>query len=185
MDGNWNREPSFPFAYFSGGMRQLGNLVRSVNAAKEGEMKRIAGVLCDYGMAFGGNEFSVSPTTPGDSPGGPIVSIWIDVDAIVALAEQVAAWKDPLDVYIWLWAEAELQLENAYFVSKYYHMTSNNDNPGQIIVDISRVVDNPREDRVRELARNISNKKPTLMETHWYLAERLYIYNKVKALDHA
>ncbi|MBD3187766.1 hypothetical protein GF325_13100 [Candidatus Bathyarchaeota archaeon] len=166
-------------------MRQLGNLVRSVNAAKEGEVKRIAGVLCDDGMYFGGKEFSISPITPDDSPEGSIVSILIDADAIVALAEQVAAWKDPLDVYIWLWAEAELQLENAYFVSKCYHMTSLNDNPGQIIVDVSRVVDTPREDRVRELAGNISSKKPTLMEAHWYLAERLYIYNKVKALDQA
>lgn len=171
-------EPSFPFAYFRGGMKQLGNLVRSVNAAKDRKDTGEAGTSRGIGKGFTEEQPTLKSSTRDLSHGNSIMTIKMDADAIMALAEEVAGWKDPFDVCIWLWAEAELRLKNAY-------ITSLDEDPGQVIIDVSKVVDVPRKEPIEELAKIIASWEPTLMEAHWYLAERLYLYNRVKAIRQA
>ena len=96
-----------------------------------------------------------------------------DRPEITKLAQTIAGWQNPIDVYIWLFAEAELRLAKAYITKPDATCTS-------VKIDTSKIVDKPAVDDIKKLAKDIQASKPKLQDLHWFLAERRYIYDAVK-----
>ncbi|NMC07275.1 MAG: hypothetical protein GYA24_18805 [Candidatus Lokiarchaeota archaeon] len=102
-----------------------------------------------------------------------IVSVALDKEAIKKRAEEIASWKNPYDVSVWLFAEAETRLADAY-------VTVLDGTSASVQIDASKVVESPSREATDSLARAIYARRPGLPELHWFLAERRYIYEKVK-----
>ncbi|MEX2683151.1 MAG: hypothetical protein Q6373_016295 [Candidatus Sigynarchaeota archaeon] len=102
-----------------------------------------------------------------------IVTVPIDKEAIKRKAEEIASWKNTYDTSVWLFAEAEVRLADAY-------VTVLDGTSPDVKIDASKVVDVPTREATESLAKAISSHRPRLSEVHWFLAERRYIYDKVK-----
>ncbi|MBN2153787.1 MAG: hypothetical protein JW839_20180 [Candidatus Lokiarchaeota archaeon] len=152
-NGKQGEKPdSMPF--WRGAFKAMDNLVQNVAASKAGG--------------------TTSPSKNGGSSDARIVSVPIDKDAIKKIAEEVASWKNPYDVAVWLFAEAEGRLADAY-------VTVLDGTSADVQVDAGKVVDVPNRDSTESLAKAIASRRPRLAEVHWFLAERRYIYEKVRA----
>ena len=99
--------------------------------------------------------------------------VTFDRAEITKLAQTIAGWQNPIDVYIWLFAEAELRLAKAYITKLDATCTS-------MKIDTSKVVDKPAVDDIKKLAKEVQAQKPKLQDLHWFLAERRYLYDAVK-----
>ncbi len=102
-----------------------------------------------------------------------IVTIPLDREAIKRKAEEIATWKNSYDTSLWLFAEAENRLADAY-------VTALDGTSPNVQVDASRVMDAPPREATESLAKAIYSRRPKLSEIHWFLAERRYIYEKIK-----
>ncbi len=102
-----------------------------------------------------------------------IVTVLIDREAIKRKAEEIAAWKNTYDTFVWLFAEAEVRLADAY-------VTPLDGTSPSVMVDASKVIDAPAREATESLAKAIYSRRPKLSEIHWFLAERRYIYDKLK-----
>jgi hypothetical protein len=102
-----------------------------------------------------------------------VKAVAFDRAEITKLAQTIAGWQNPIDVYIWLFAEAELRLSKAYITKLDATCTS-------VKIDTSKVLDKPAVDDIKKLAKEIQAQKPKLQDLHWFLAERRYLYDAVK-----
>nr|MDO8086255.1 hypothetical protein [Candidatus Sigynarchaeum springense] len=102
-----------------------------------------------------------------------IVTVPIDKEAIKRKAEEIATWKNTYDTAVWLFAEAEVRLADAY-------VTVLDGTCPDVKIDVSKVIDTPAREATESLAKAISSRRPRLSEIHWFLAERRYIYDKVR-----
>ncbi|HME54170.1 MAG TPA: hypothetical protein VKM55_18235 [Candidatus Lokiarchaeia archaeon] len=110
---------------------------------------------------------------PAPATGKDILKIDIDRQAIKKKAEEIAAWKNSYDISIWLFAEAEMKLADAYVT------VLDGTNP-TVMISKSKIVDKPGHDAIESLAKAIYAKRPKVEELNWFLAERRYIFDKVK-----
>jgi hypothetical protein len=106
-------------------------------------------------------------------------NIFIDLDQnqIRAMAFEIAKQKNSWDAFVWLVAEAELRISSA-IDSKENPFSPNF--PKKIRINPTKIVDTPPKESIRNLAEQIAAKKPSMQNLHWYLAERLYIYQNTK-----
>lgn len=111
---------------------------------------------------------------PAPATGKDVLKIDIDGQAIKKKAEEIAGWKNSYDVSIWLFAEAESRLADAYVT------VLDGTNP-TVMISKSKIVDKPSHDAIESLAKAIYSKRPKVEELNWFLAERKYIYDKAKA----
>ncbi len=102
-----------------------------------------------------------------------VVVIELDKNEIRNRAARIAAWNNRYDTYIWLTAEAELRIAKA-LVSKLDKKSTH----GQ--VDLSKVVDNPPINEIKQFASILCGFRPMIQDVHWFLAERRYIYDCIK-----
>lgn len=102
-----------------------------------------------------------------------VKAVPFDRAEVTKLAQTIAGWQNPIDVYIWLYAEAELRLAKAYITKPDATCTS-------VKIDTTKIVDKPAVDDIKKLAKEIQAQKPKLQDLHWFLAERRYIYDAVK-----
>ncbi len=103
-----------------------------------------------------------------------IVVIELDKNAIRNRAASIAAWNNRYDTYIWLTAEAELRIAKA-LASKL------DKNSTRVQIDLSKVVDNPPLEEIRQFAGILCGFRPFIQDVHWFLAERRYIYDCIKS----
>jgi len=102
-----------------------------------------------------------------------IVIVPLDKEAIKRKAEEIATWKNSYDTFLWLFAEAENRLADAY-------VTALDGTSPNVQVDARKVIDAPPREATESLAKAIYSRRPRLSEIHWFLAERRYIYEKIK-----
>ncbi len=88
-------------------------------------------------------------------------------------AEEIASWHNSYDVYIWLWAEVEVKLATAYKIDVTEHGI-------EVKVDPTRVMLEPPERKIMELATQMSAGRPKLQDVHWFSAESQLILERVK-----
>jgi hypothetical protein len=103
-----------------------------------------------------------------------IVTIDVDEDEIKKRAETIASWKNSYEVYIWLLAEMELRLAQAF-------ITRLDASGGHHIkIDKAKIVNQLTDETIRQRAKALSAHLMRLQDIHWFLAERQVIYDKVK-----
>jgi hypothetical protein len=146
-----DKTDSMPF--WHGGIKAIDDLVQNVKASKAGD--------------------STPASSKNTIVSKQIVSVPIDKDAIKKRAEEFANWKNPYDVVVWLFAEAETRLADAY-------VTVLDGTSPAVQIDASKVIDSPSREQTESLAKAIYARRPKLSEVHWFLAESRYIYEKVK-----
>lgn len=139
--------------FWRGGIKVIDDLVQNVKASKAGD--------------------SAIASSKNATASKRIVSVPMDKETIKKKAEEVASWKNPYDVSVWLFAEAETRLADAY-------VTVLDGTSPAVQVDASKVIDAPTREQTESLAKAIYARRPKLAEVHWFLAERRYIYEKVK-----
>jgi len=105
-----------------------------------------------------------------------IVTIDLEEDEIKKRAETIASWKNSYEVYIWLLAEMELRLAQAF-------ITKLDVSGRHVKIDTSKIVEHPAEDEIRQRAKTLSALWLRLQDVHWFLAERQVIYDKVKGRE--
>ncbi len=102
-----------------------------------------------------------------------IVAIDVNEDEIKKRAETIASWKNTYEVYMWLLAEMELRLAQAF-------ITRLDASGHHIKIDKSKIIEHPTEDAIRQRAKALSAHLLRLQDVHWFLAERQVIYDKIK-----
>ena len=102
-----------------------------------------------------------------------IVTVDLDEDEIKKRAELIASWKNSYEIYIWLLAEMELRLAQAF-------ITKLDASGRHVKIDTSKILEKPAEADVRQRAKALSSLWLRLQDVHWFLAERQVIYDKVK-----
>lgn len=150
-DDKQGNPDSMPF--WQGGLKQIDDLVQNVKNSSSA-----------VGASSGSEKRNAVKN---------IVSVALDKEAIKKRAEEIASWKNPYDVSVWLFAEAETRLADAY-------VTVLDGTSASVQIDASKVVESPSREATDSLARAIYARRPGLPELHWFLAERRYIYEKVK-----
>lgn len=106
------------------------------------------------------------------------VSIKLDEETIRTMAYELSQQNLSWDDYVWLLAESELRLLPA-FENARSTPSSLVELGGMVQIFPSRVVSQPSEDDIRDLAGKIASFSPRMDELHWFIAERNFI------LDHA
>jgi hypothetical protein len=147
-----DNKDSMPF--WRGGIKAIDDLVQNVTASKAGG--------------------SIPASSKDTGASKRVVNVPIDREAIKKKAEEIAGWKNPYNTVVWLFAEAETRLADAY-------VTVLDGTNAAVQVDASKVIDAPDRAATESLAKAIYSRRPTLNEVHWFLAERRYIYEKVKS----
>jgi len=102
------------------------------------------------------------------------ISVDLNKADIQKRAAFIEAWKNTYEVYVWLWAEAELRLANAY-------ITKLDTNSTSVTIDPEKIVDNPPKEDIMKLAKQYASNKLKLQDIHWFLAERQYVLEKIKS----
>ncbi len=97
----------------------------------------------------------------------------MDDGEIKRRAETIASWKNTYEVYVWLLAEMELRLGQA-FINRL------DANGRRVKIDLSKIIEHPAEVDIRQRAKTLSAHWPRLQDVHWFLAERQVIYEKLK-----
>ena len=103
-------------------------------------------------------------------------SIAVDMkkDEIRKQAYELSTLKRSYNDYVWLWAESELRLANAY-------QTDLKSTPAVVKVDLKKVVEKPAEADIKKIASDLFGKRQKVQDIHWYIAERNYIFDAAKA----
>jgi hypothetical protein len=105
------------------------------------------------------------------------VSINLDEKKIQEIAYDFAQQPKNYDDYIWLLAENELRLLGAYPDSI---NPLSGSFPEKVVLYPNKIVDFPPTEQVKQLAELYAAQAPSLQDLHWFIAERVYIYNNAK-----
>ncbi len=113
--------------------------------------------------------------TPPDAnqKGQSIVTVDLEESEIKKRAETIASWKNSYEVYMWLLAEMELRLAQAF-------ITKLDASGRHVKIDTSKIIERPNEVDIRQRAKALSALWLRLQDVHWFLAERQVIYDKIK-----
>ncbi len=118
----------------------------------------------------------------------PLVSVPLDDDQIRKMAYEISLEGKSWDQLVWLFAESELRLANAFAsrdclsvgdVTRAIHLYPFK----SVELFPSKVQDHPKESAIRKLAEIIAAQNPPAQELHWFIAERTYTYKKIKELS--
>ncbi len=91
-----------------------------------------------------------------------------------ALAREPKTWND----FVWLFAEAELRLRPALAGGVLYQRGVES---REVELDPTLIVDQPIEEDIRQLAAEVASLGPPLLDLHWFIAERRYIFARARA----
>jgi hypothetical protein len=106
-----------------------------------------------------------------------IVSIPMYIIKIQDIAYDLSQQPKTYDDYIWLLAENELRLNKAYLTHANPLMGVV---PESVSIYPSKLIDFPETENIKRLAEIFAAQGPNLQDLHWFLAERVYIYNSAK-----
>ncbi len=108
-----------------------------------------------------------TPVTASRPDRGEVV-IDLDADAIRKRAFELSTQKKSYDDFIWLLAESELRLRDAYV--KRAGM------PGKsVVVNRATIVGKPDAASIKRLATEFASKRPKVQDVHWRIAEIQFI----------
>ncbi len=107
--------------------------------------------------------------------------ISLDRKKIEEIAYLISQQRKSWDECAWWFAELEMQLSPACGANK--NVFSHGGLPDRVLLYPSKVVYNPVEADVRSLAFDISHRRPSLQDLHWFIAQRQYISNLVPHLN--
>lgn len=102
-----------------------------------------------------------------------VTSVLLNSDDIKKKAFEISRSNKSYDEFVWIYAESELRLKNAY-------ISKPGPNVKEIQIDTAKIVDKPSENEIRELAKSVRSTNPSMQNLHWWIAERQIIYSKVK-----
>jgi hypothetical protein len=105
------------------------------------------------------------------------ILIKMDENKVREMAYDLSQQPKSYDDFVWLLAEQELKLKNA-FNSPINPLTDNF--PEMISIDPKKIIDIPNADETKALAELIAKQGPSVEKLHWFLAERVYIVNNAK-----
>ena len=89
------------------------------------------------------------------------------------LSQQLKSYDD----IVWLFAEMELKLENAF------DSTTNpleGTFPEAVTIYPKKILLKVDEEKIRPLAATIADRGSSLQDLHWFLAERIFVVENVK-----
>jgi hypothetical protein len=109
---------------------------------------------------------STSVTTP--RPDRREVVIDLDADAIRKRAFELSTQKKSYDDLIWLLAESDLRLRDAYV--KRVGVTGKS-----VVVNKATIVEKPDPASIKRLAAELAAKRPKVQDVHWGIAENQFI----------
>ncbi|HME52512.1 MAG TPA: hypothetical protein VKM55_09865 [Candidatus Lokiarchaeia archaeon] len=89
-------------------------------------------------------------------------------------AYEISQAKKSYNDYVWLWAEADVKLGQSC-------QPDLKTNPASVKVDVKKIVAKPAEADVKKLAGDYFKKGAKVQDIHWFIAERQYILDAVKA----
>jgi hypothetical protein len=107
-----------------------------------------------------------------------MISIRVDEEEVRVMADTFSREPKTWDELVWLLAEAELRLRPALDGGILYQRGLES---REVDLDPDRIVDQPDEAAIRQLAGEIASLGPPLQDLHWLIAERRYIFSRVKA----
>ena len=116
------------------------------------------------------------PKMNASSAKNPIL-IKMDENKVREMAYDLSQQPKSYDDFVWLLAEQELKLKNAFDSSTNPLMGNF---PEMISIDPNKIIDTPNADETKTLAELIAKQCPSLENFHWFLAERVYIVNSAK-----
>jgi hypothetical protein len=109
---------------------------------------------------------STSVTAPRPDRGEVVIDL--DADAIRKRAFELSTQKKSYDDLIWLLAESDLRLRDAYMKGAGV--------PGKsIVVNRATIVGNPDVASIKRLATELASKRPKVQDMHWCIAENQFI----------
>ena len=103
--------------------------------------------------------------------------VLLDDETIRDLARAVSLEGKSFDELVWLFAEAELRLRPALIGGILYQGGVES---REVELDPALIVDQPAEGAIRELAAEVASLGPPLLDLHWLIAERRFIYAQAK-----
>lgn len=109
-----------------------------------------------------------------------LFSLVLDRAKIEELAYFISQEGKTWDEYVWRLAEFEMQLGPACGGKK--NVFSYGGLPDQVLLVPPKVVKQPKEEDVRALAYEMSQRGPSLQDLHWYIAQRQYICQQLPYL---
>ena len=107
-----------------------------------------------------------------------IIEVVLDLEHLKPLVQEIAQKTTNWDELNWLLAEAELRLFPAYA----FHPTAPiiGSLPLRIQLFPARVVQQPREEQIRSLAWDISQRHLSIQDLHYFIAQRKYIFKVIQ-----
>ncbi len=102
-----------------------------------------------------------------------VVKVKLNEEKVQEIAYLLAQEGKTWDEYTWVLAEHELKLSAACSNPKQEYRWGGL--PNAVKIYPSRVLQVPKEDDVRQLAYEISQRGPSLQDLHWFIAQRKYV----------
>jgi hypothetical protein len=99
----------------------------------------------------------------------------IDEDQIREVAQKISQDQKSYDDWIWLLAESECRLGPACTSPSNKFRTGGL--PSEVEIYPSKVVVQPPEDDIRQLAYDISQVRPSVEDIHWFMAQRQIVFD--------
>lgn len=108
-----------------------------------------------------------------------VILITIDEDLVRNLAQEISQQNLSWDECVWLLAEGELRLAQAYINPK---ITPSGlaELGNSVRLDPTKVEEQPTEGEIRVLATKVAQQGPRIDELHWFLAVRKVLYDDAK-----
>jgi hypothetical protein len=106
-----------------------------------------------------------------------VVTIKMDEEKIRVMAYEFSTQPKTYDDFVWLLAENELKLKPAYqnetnpFISGL---------PSSVTLFPSKINEYPKQAETKNLAELIAASATPIQDVHWFLAERVFVYQSAK-----
>jgi hypothetical protein len=106
-----------------------------------------------------------------------LVKVKINEEKVQELAYLFAQEGKTWEECTWILAEYELKLGAACSNPKHEYRWGGL--PNTIKISPSRVLQTPKEEDIRQLAYEISQRGPSLQDLHWFIAQRKYVSDTI------
>ncbi len=114
-----------------------------------------------------------TPVTASRPDRGEVV-IDLDTAAIRKRAFELSTEKKSYDDFIWLLAESDLRLRDAYVKKAGV--------PGKsVVVNKAIIVEKPDTESIKRLAAELAAKRPKVQDVHWRIAENQFINDAARS----
>ncbi len=106
-----------------------------------------------------------------------VVTVKLNEEKVQEIAYLLAQEGKTWDEYTWILADNELKLGSACANPKPDYRCGGL--PTVVKIVPSRILQMPKEDDVRQLAYEISQRGPSLQDLHWFIAQRKFVENVI------